>query len=220
LFHSIRWLQEFTNDPDAIARAFAGLTTGEDMSGRMLDAASQAIERLSRRPNVRRVLFLISESRDRGSETSLDSVILAAQAAGVVIYAATYSAMKTAFTAKPEETKGPDVSDPTRPAESKVPVPPPAQRLDIGAAFGELARLGKTKTTQLLAESTGAATFSFTRQRGLENTIEKLAGELHTQYLLSFTPVDPALGQHRLEVVLSRPGKFRIRARPAYWVGQ
>lgn len=216
----VTWQQEFTNDPEAIASAFRRVTPGDDMSGRMLDAVSEGIERLRGRSNVRRVLLLISESRDRSSETSLDSVMLAAQSAGVVIYAATYSAMKTAFTAKPEETKGPEVPNGPRPAESKVPVPPPAQRVNIAAGIGELVRLGKTKTTQVLADGTGGTTFGFTRQKGLEETIEKLAGELHTQYLLSFAPGKAEPGQHRLQVVLTRPGKFKIRARPAYWAGQ
>jgi VWFA-related protein len=216
----IQWRQGFTNDAEALARAFQQLTTGEEKSARMLDAAVDAIERLRRRPNVRRVLLLISESRDRDSETSLDAVLEAAQSAGVTVYASTYSAVKTAFTTKPGETDGPNVPEGPRPAESKVPVPPPAQRLDILGGIGELARLGKTKTTEVLSKGTGGAEFSFARQKGLEDAIEKLGEELHTQYLLSFTPENPAPGQHRLEVKLVRPGKLRVRARPAYWAGQ
>ena len=59
-----------------------------------------AVERLRRQPNARRVLLLISESRDRGSEAALDVVTVAAQSAGVTVYAATYSAFATAFTSK------------------------------------------------------------------------------------------------------------------------
>jgi hypothetical protein len=79
----------------------------------MLDAVQSAVEHLRRRPNARRVLLLISESRDRGSEAALDVVITAAQSQGVTVYAATYSAFKAAFTSKAP------VSQPRRPLSQR-----------------------------------------------------------------------------------------------------
>jgi VWFA-related protein len=96
----LQWLQECTNDPDLLARAFQQLGTGEPKQARMLDAVNEAIDRLRRRENARRVLLLISESRDRGSETALEPILVDARAAGVTIYAVTYSAVKTGFTSK------------------------------------------------------------------------------------------------------------------------
>ena len=49
---------------------------------------------------MRRVLLLVSESRDRGSESDLALVTADAQSAGVTVYAATYSALKTGFTSR------------------------------------------------------------------------------------------------------------------------
>src|SRR4051794_6093261 len=86
----IDWLQECTNDPDSIGRAFNRLRPGAEKSARMLDAVHEGIERLRKRSNARRVLLLISESRDRGSETALETISMDAQTAGVTIYAATY----------------------------------------------------------------------------------------------------------------------------------
>ena len=220
----VRWLQECTSDPDALSRAFYTLRPGEQKQARMLDAVHEAVERLRRRPNVRRVLLLISESRDRGSESELESVMMAAQAAGVSVYAFTYSAYKTAFTTKtsqndpPPEAKIPRANR-TEPlsAQGRVPIPPAEQRMDILGGIGELARLGKVRDTEVLTRKTGGATFPFSRQKGLESAIEKLGVELHSQYLLSFTPESPAPGYHGLEVQVTRPGRFRIRARPGYW---
>jgi VWFA-related protein len=200
----------------------------------MLDAAHAAIERLRQRANVRRVLLLISESRDRSSETSLDAVVPAAQTAGVTVYAAAYSAFKTAFTTKSSATGAPrQPKRPERPSEetgtlkgtyptqnptnADPRLPAPEQRVDILGGIGELVRLGKTKTTEALATATGGATFSFARLKGLEDAIEKLGVELHTQYVLSFVPEAPEPGFHRLEVRVSRRGEFRVRARPGYW---
>src|ERR1035438_10677245 len=71
----------------------------------MLDAVNAAIERLRKQPNARRILLLISESRDRGSKTDLETVTIAAQSADVTIYALTYSAMMAAFTSKAPLTR-------------------------------------------------------------------------------------------------------------------
>src|SRR3982751_6049782 len=101
---SVTWLQECTKDADVLGAAFSKLKppafAGEFKEGRMLDAAQSAIDHLRQRQGARRVLLLISESRDRGSEAALDAVTIAAQAAGVAVYAATYSAFATAFTSK------------------------------------------------------------------------------------------------------------------------
>ena len=96
-------------------------------------------------------------------------------------------------------------------------IPPPAQRVDILGGLGELKRLHKEKATEILADATGGAAFPFTRQRALEDAIERLGAELHSQYVLSFAPEDLAPGYHHLEVRINRRGEFRIRARPGYW---
>jgi VWFA-related protein len=231
----VTWLLDCTKDPDALERAFHELQPvlrpGEDKEARMLDAVQSAVEHLSRRPNARRVLLLISESRDRGSETALDAAVAAAQSAGVTVYAATYSALKTAFTSKLP------VSQPRRPLKPKTPndalggvnpnppgrnnpwpkIPPPEQQVDALGGIGELARLTHTNTAEVLTKSTGGTTFPFTRQKALEEAIQKLGAELHTQYVLSFVPEASAPAYHTLEVRLARTAEFRIRARPGYW---
>lgn len=226
----VEWEQDCTNDDTALVRAFRRLRPGAvPKRARMLDAAREAIERLRARPNARRVLLVISETRDRGSETELESVVVAAQAAGVTVYAAPFSAFTTAFTTKPSDPA--PVRKPVEPGPPRdgvetpstradVQLPPVEQRVDLLGAFEELGRLGKTNTTQALTASTGGAMFPFTRQKGLENAIEKLGAELHTQYLLSFVPQAPAPGYHRLEVRVARRGDLRIRARPGYWPAQ
>jgi len=226
----VEWRQDCTNDPGAISRAFRAIEPGEAKRARLLDAAYEGVERLRRRPNeARRVLLLISESRDRGSETDLQTVVIAAHAAGVTVYAAPYSAFKTAFTAKPGDAgeppqpAGPEprTHQPAAPAShANIPVPPVKDRVDILGGIGEWVRLRMAHTTQALAGATGGATFPFARQRGIEDAIEKLGAELHTQYVLSFTPREPAPGYHRLEVRVARRGEFRIRARPGYWAAR
>ncbi|HEY1339696.1 MAG TPA: VWA domain-containing protein [Bryobacteraceae bacterium] len=225
----IDWLQDCTHDADAFGRALDRLRPGEHKQAVMLDAVVAAIGRLSKQENARRVLLLISESRDRGSETDLQTAAMKAESAGVAIYAATYSAMRTAFTSKSPVSEPGRVEKPRTPADiygTPTGAPPSKynpktipveQRVDIRAGLAEILRLHKENDTQALAATTGAITFPFTRQKRLETAIQKFGGELHAQYVLSFAPEAPAPGYHKLEVRIVRPGSYQIRARPGYW---
>ncbi|MES1261701.1 MAG: VWA domain-containing protein [Acidobacteriota bacterium] len=224
----VTWLQECTSDSDALKLAFWRLTPGEYKKARMLDAADDAIHHLSKRPNARKVLLLVSESRDRGSEAELAVVTAAAQSAGVTVYAATYSVLKTAFTSKARGQQGPQAPPPAIPNPNRTlngappskynpMVPPPEDRIDILAAVTELKRMRLPDTTQVLTAGTGGGTLPFSRQKGLEDAIEKLAAELHAQYVLSFAPEASGPGYHVLEVKVVRRAELRVRARPGYW---
>ena len=193
--------------------------------------AEAAIGELRLRPGARRVLLLISESRDRGSETALEAVTLAAQAADVTVYAATYSALKTAFTSKeamsgprrglkprtPNDEAGTVNGNPPGQNNPWPKIPPAERQVDALGAAGEIARLRMVKTAEVLTRATGGAVFPFTRQRALEEAVMKLGAELHAQYVASFVPEGPADGYHALEVRVKRSGDFQVRARPGYW---
>ena len=221
----VDWRQECTKDPFLLPNAFARIGIGEERKGRMLDASLEAIRKLATIPGSRRVLLLISESRDRGGTAGLEEVMAAAQRAGVTIYAATYSAFRTGFVAKPEEVQrsrqkpkdhNPALDPNDRPGMGNGGHPNESNRMDVAAGIAELARLGQIKTTEALARATGGAEFPFTKLSGLESAIEKLGEELHAQYVLSFAPKDPVPGYHSLEVTVSEPNA-KIRARPGYW---
>jgi VWFA-related protein len=228
----VRAVQDWTSDEAKISEAFGGLraAAGSAKESKLLDAALEAIARLNGKPSKRRILLLISETRDRGSEADLNTVAFAAQQAGVVVYAAGYSAFRTGFTRKSNESAGPaprneqgrpnpEFGTPSGgpPKDKYDPrLPPPAQRVDILGALGELGRLGKEKATEILTRETGGLAFAFARQKSLEDAIEKLGVDLHAQYVLSFSPRSPEPGYHKIEVRVSRPDAV-IRARPGYW---
>jgi len=230
----VAWAQECTGDENLLHLALQRLRMGPPKTAHMLDAASEAIEMLRRKPNARRVLLLISETRDRGSDSELQQVLLAAQASGVTVYGATYSAIKAAFTTKSSATAEPRVPKrPTIPREESGTnsggpahcgpygcpdpyIPPKDQRVDVLGIFTELGRLGKTNTVESLTMGTGGAAFPFAKLKGLEEALEKLGQDLHTQYQLSFIPDDPSAGYHTLEVRV-RASELHVRARPGYW---
>jgi VWFA-related protein len=229
----VQLLQDFTNDGDAISRAFAALTPGADRESRMFDAVTDASRRLHKRGRSRRVLLLISESKDRGSETKLEHAIEAAQRADVAVYALTYSAQWTAWTTKPGDAPAASPPPPLNPREANKPVvtPPPPVTSDpsdqmhrdrqqnsgnLLAVFSEIARLGKTNSVRALASATGGTQWGFTRLRGLEEALERFGGEVHGQYVLAFTPSEDTRGFRRLQVQVAG-GSYKVRARPGYW---
>ncbi|HTS27627.1 MAG TPA: VWA domain-containing protein [Bryobacteraceae bacterium] len=226
---SVTWLQECTNDANALERAFRSIESGKYKKAIMLDAVSEAIERLRKRENTRRVVLLISESRDRSSQTTLENVIQAAESADVTIYAATYSLAKAAFTSQSRVGEPPPPPHAQTPSEAmktpngqpptkyNPPILPTAQRASISSGIAELLRLHGANTTHALAVVTGGTAFPFTRQKGLEEAIGKLGAELHSQYILSFVPEGSAPGYHNLSVLV-RGREYHIRARPGYWL--
>jgi VWFA-related protein len=163
----VRVLPECTNSPDAIENAIRRLLPGDDKRARMMDAVTAAVEQLSRKQNFRRVLMLVSETKDRGGETDLAAATMAAQAAGATIYAVTYPAFRTAFTSK-EAPRTPGRRNPVAP----IPNPnetvdgqnralwnprliSPQNSVDVRAALSEPARLHQTDSTRVLTSETG-----------------------------------------------------------------
>jgi len=198
-------VQDFTSDPNAIADAFDHLDSGSAApSGRMLDAVEMAAKMFAgSKANSRRVLLIISESRDRGSKTKLDRAVELVQQEGIVVYAATYSAYATPFTAKSSD------------------LPPPDFQGDIITAMIEVGRNAKKKASQRLAFESGGAHFSFLKQSGLDRLITETGADLHSQYILSFTPPsDATTGLHAIAVSVRSGEKYRVRSRRAYWVAE
>jgi VWFA-related protein len=225
----VNWLQECTGDGGALRTALLGLRSTGDKTARMLDAASSAIDHLRKEQNARRVLLLISESRDRGSESTIEQVMAEVQAADVAIYAATFSAFITSLGSKVPGHLSASKSAHETPAQEELHTlngappnkfnpknPPPEQRVDLKSGMEELTRKFGINTTDVLAGGTGGTLFPFTKAKVLEEAILKLGNELHSQYVISFAPDPTDEGYHALEFKVTRRGAFQVRARPGY----
>ncbi|PWT86307.1 MAG: hypothetical protein C5B56_12680 [Proteobacteria bacterium] len=231
----IQWLTKCTKDADVLEHAFGLLHAGFGKTGRMLDAVSAAVAELRGKTDVRRIVLLISETRDRGSESTLDATVVAAQSAGVTVYAAPYSAFREAFTSKapvagPKKSSKPqtpvDIQRDTMgtangapPSKYNPKIGTAEQRVDILSTLGELAQINRVNTVEVLTRGTGGTALPFTREKALQTAVRSLGDELHNQYVLSFAPEAGPAGYHRIEVRVTRRGEYRIRARPGYWSG-
>ncbi len=205
----VRMEHDFTADPGILGDVFAKLSAHGD-SGRLLDGVSLACDLLAGQEPARRMVVLLSESRDRQSKAHFADVAAKAQKDDVVIYTLSYSAYSTAFTQKASEAQPPDqpgLYDPS--AQGGIP---------LLAIPLELARLAKINVAQALAQSTGGAHDKFTTLHGLETQLTAIGTEIHNRYTLTFVPPEPqAAGYHRLSVSLRRPGDLHIHARAGYW---
>jgi VWFA-related protein len=204
--------QDFTADGAKIADVFRTFET-DGSGGAMHDAVLQAVEMLEKLPaDRRRVLILIGEGKDRSSKAKLELAVSKAQAANVTIYPAGFSAYATAFTSRGDE----------RFAGSGKRVYDGRDGMNLLAVFREIARSGTQNSHEALAKYTGGMRVSFVKLKGLEQAVQKIGSDLHTQYLLSFQPMLSAEAQaavyQELRVrVRGAPSGTQIRHRPGYW---
>jgi VWFA-related protein len=197
----VRVLAPFTSDASRISSSFQNIAHRSMRKARMLDAVAEGVKMLDTRPaNNRRVMLLLSESRDRGSKADLKDVIEMAQRAGVAMYFATYSVQGSTFVSRPSDA-------PSMPGDA-----------NYIQGLIELVRLGKVNAADAFARATGGRHLAFLTRESLEAAISKAGEEIHSQYLLSFTPSQSKNeGFHSLQVAIpSRPDAV-IRVRPGYW---
>jgi len=209
--HITVW-QPFTRSADEFTRRMSKIEPDRDsdMKARMNDAVLESVKLLESRSSAaekyRRVLVVIGESRDRGSDAKLQDAVTRAQAANVTVYPVNYSVYKTSYTTKGDERfKG---------SGERVYNTDPGNLLAI---FTEIGRLSTQNAGDALAKFTGGEKVSFARLAGLERVIAKVGDDLHTQYLLSFVAQNTEAGTyHRITVNVKRP-EAQVRARPGYW---
>jgi len=195
---------DFTSDSSILRTAFEGTGSRSIRTARLIDAVAEGVRMLeTRSPNNRRVMLILSESRDRGSKGKLAAAIELAQRAGVAVYAATYSVQGSSFVSKPEDSP---------------PMPGGSDNVDILGGAIELGRVVKANVADALARATGGRHLSFLTLGSLEKVISRTGEEIHSQYLLSFTPTPSTKdGFHHIQVAVPSHPEAIIRVRPGYW---
>ena len=200
----IRVRTDFTADSSVIRTAFEGTRSRSIRTARLIDAVIEGVKMLDTRPpNNRRVMLILSESRDRGSKSKLSEAIELAQRAGVTVYPATYSVQGSSFISKPENSPS---------------MPGGDNNVDLIGGAIELGRIGKTNAAAALARSTGGHHLAFLTLASLEQAISRAGEEIHSQYLLSFTPTTSSKeGFHQIQVAIPSHPEAVIRVRPGYY---
>jgi VWFA-related protein len=223
--HRIQTMTEFTSDPDKISAAFKNIKIGSTPN-HVNDAAMKGVNMLRTRDKARRrILLLISETRDSGSSMGVRDVLTEAEFKDITVYAVEVSHLLTSLTSQHE---------PPRPNA----IPPEARHLGGGAIgtqttdaqqnMGDYSPIIKEIFTAVKAifisnpqevytKYTGGREYSYMTQKGLQKAIADIGDEIHSQYLLTYLPnnTDEA-GYHEIVVKVLKPN-LRVTTRPGYW---
>ena len=234
-------LLDFTSSPDAMEKVMSGLPEGTSGT-KLFDAMSKAVELLSQRPEVsetelghRRVMLVIAEAHDSGSEEKLGDVLRRAQLANITIYAVGISTTKADLKRKPEYTGPSPVT-----SEGTYGIPPPPgtvqtpttgdtsqpQGVNLLALAVWAVSHARDQVTahqlEIAAAATGGLHVSTWKNRTIEKVIDEIGGELHSQYTLTYTPSgEKTDGYHEISVTVAKEKErgLKVRARPGYYVG-
>ena len=216
--------QPFTTNGDLIEKAFKEVRT-EESASRVTDGVFRAIGMLSNRSiDRRRVVVIIGEGRDMGSELKKNQALREAQLANISIYSVETSSFKAI--AKKPLPQGPTM-DPF-PAGSKpgppgtLNIPMGAQTMDLATPAIETIRAVKgllwNHPLTTYAHGTGSNHLDAFTLKGVEQAVQLIGRELHSQYWLSYSPNNATATEeyHTIEVRVNRPG-VKVRARPGYF---
>jgi VWFA-related protein len=231
-------LQDFTTNGDLIESTITHLAEGTSGS-KLYDAMAVGVEMLSGRPQAtpdkpgrRRVLMILSEATDVGSEAKLGEVLRQAQLANVTIYSVGLSTTSAELRAKPKDTR-PQITPP-----GTFPLPPQPGTAQTPTSeenrYGNIDYLAlaiwavqhaenkiKDHALEVAATATGGAHLATFKDRSIEKAIDEIGGELHSQYTISYTPAgSDASGYHEIKVNVVRNDakNLKIRARPGYFL--
>jgi VWFA-related protein len=229
--HRIQTLQDFTPDTDKLEQALQKIRPGSS-SSRMTDTVVAAARMLNSRPkDRRRVLLLISESRDNGSQAKVRDAMTDLQFDNVTVYPVNINRLLGTVLGKQQPPRPSPIPATAQPLPAGVPPLPdyanqvygnPMNSGNFIPAFVEIFKQVKgifvDNPTEVYTKFTGGKESSFISQRELESAIGKIGDELHSEYLLTYTPNNREEGGfHDIVVTVNRPD-VHVRTRPGYWV--
>ena len=196
--------QDFTSDGDQVETQLKKLPSG-DRGAAIMDAVAYSARLLGRRPKGRkRVLLLISETRDHGSKfTTLETALAAINNNDVSIHTVPFAP----YVSQQLDTLRGSNKDEWSPV------------INLLARMHELRQAMRKNTPRTLATITGGEYQLFLSRSGFEDHLIDFANHLHNRYELSFEPKDPHPGLHQIRVRL-RDAKSNdtLIYRTTYWV--
>jgi VWFA-related protein len=227
---SVELLEKFTTDSDSVQDTINHLRMGT--SGvRLYDAMARGISLLEQRPSVRRrILVVVAEAQDTGSENKLGEVLRQAQLANVAIYSIGLSTTAAELRAPPRQYQGPEIGPPGTypvPTPNGQPQTPQLEQemqgnMDVLALIMWLVKTGKNalgpNSLNIASNATGGLHMNTMKDRTIEKALDEIGGELHAQYTLSYRPPsDEPSGYHEIKITVDRPG-VKVRNRPGYYI--
>lgn len=237
--------QDFTSDVDAVGAVLGDVGNG-DKGAAIFDALKFSVDQLSKQPSIyRRAILLISETHDRGSQTTMEAALKAISDTNTAIYTLSFSSgradaahdadrnlpyhhgpdgvsLANAHPGPPHGCMGKD-PDPDATTNKAVQAFDCAGLLIPPLALAKLAAIRaadglKKNIPETVAQLTGGEYFKFENSRGLVRDLMTISNHLPNRYVLSFQPHAPHAGFHAVELKLEGHPGMRVTARSGYWV--
>jgi VWFA-related protein len=193
--------RNFSSDESLIDGDLAHVEAGDDGAS-ILDAIAYSIALLKNEPeNRQRVLLLISETRDHGSQEKIDDAVAAIGRTNATMYALAFSPALS------------NILDTGRGTNQ--------DEMHEGMNFLELAYLTaqamRKNVPSTVAAMTGGEYELFATRKKFEVRMNDFTNHLHSRYLLSFAPKSPGPGLHQIRVRLKDQPNAPVLARTSYW---
>jgi VWFA-related protein len=233
---SVDKLLDFTANADKVEQTMARLEEGTSGS-KLYDAMAVGVEMLSGRPEAsahdlghRRVMLVVAEAHDEGSEKKLGEVLREAQLQNITIYSVGLSNTRALLQKKAEYKRPPNPAPdgtfglPPIPGTVQTPTTENERygNMDLMALAVWLVQHVKDKVTshalEIATTATGGAHYATWKDRSIEKAMDEIGGELHSQYTLTYAPTGTTgEGYHQITVNVDRTD-LTVRARPGYYV--
>jgi VWFA-related protein len=228
-------VQDFTSDFEAVGNTIRDLHEGKS-GGAILDSLAFSVDLLRRQPpQYRRAILLLSETNDRGSQTSLEDALHAIGDTNTAIYSLGYSSAHADVKNQGSLVFQPNTPGPPGGCMAKDPSADPGtggsrlnQFYDCLSLLAPPLRLAKMaaiagmdglrrNVPETVAQLTGGEYFKLTDARSLERDLVVIGRHLPNRYLLSFHPQSPHPGLHALGLRLKEHPDLVVTARNSYW---
>jgi VWFA-related protein len=197
----VQTAQEFTGSSEKISWTLNELQPG-DGGAAILDAVDYSVKMLEQVPKERqRVLLLISETRDHGSQSKVEDVVAEIGQSSTAVYSLTFSPSRS------------NILDTMRGNNMNEMHPSP----DLLAPLVMAAEAMKKNMPKTVASMTGGEYEMFATRKDFDSRMIDFSNHLHSRYLLSIEPISPHAGLHQLRVRLRDQGDKTVLARSSYW---
>ena len=197
----VQLVQDFSGNSERITENLKGLQGG-DGGVAILDAVDYSVKLLEKAPKERpRVLLLISETRDHGSQAKVDEVVAEIGQSSTAVYALAFSPSRSNVV---DTLQGNNIGE-----------------MHPGVDFLALAYMAaqamRKNTPATVAAMTGGEYELFATGKSFEARMIDFTNHLHSRYLLSIEPKSPHAGLHQIRVRLRDAGDRIVLARSSYW---
>ena len=194
------WVEPFSGDTDSITHDLKNMPGG-DGGAAILDAVGYSVNLLEQQPrDHRRVLLLISESRDHGSHRfNVPELVERIGTSNTLVLSLVFSPSKAELI---DWGRGNSAG---------------GTELNMLAPLLMTMNAMRRNTPKTLAALSGGEYAPFTRARAFENRVEEEASHARNRYILSFHPSDLTPGLHAIQVKLTQDYGARVVARNSYW---